>query len=182
MTPESLAALTSDIQADEGTIPHLYRDSAISGNATCASGHLVSSYAACQALPFEPPITPAEWEMLMSLPAGRVAAFYARVTQGRLSDASMATILSDDIEGVLEALRDEFGENFDSYPDHAQRAIADMVFNLGLTGLINEFPKLCAAIRLQDWRTCAAQCERLGVSEARNQQTAALFLSALNST
>jgi len=176
VTQEALTAFYMRLKGYEGVVGHLYRDSAVAGNATCAVGHLVPSYTACQTLPFDPPITQAEWDALQSMPAGRIAEFYASVTEGRLSDQEMDGLLQSDVGAVLEALRGEF-PGFDGFPDGPAAALADMGFNLSVLRLVRFFPTLTAAARQQDWQTCAAECHRIGVSEDRNSTTAALFLA-----
>jgi hypothetical protein len=54
-----------------------------------------------------------------------------------------------------------------------------MAFNLGVNGLISHFPRLIAAVKARDWKTCAAQCHRNGISDERNQKTLDLFRQAL---
>jgi GH24 family phage-related lysozyme (muramidase) len=52
-----------------------------------------------------------------------------------------------------------------------------MAFNLGIGGLM-KFHNMLVAVNAGQWDVAAAQCHRQGIGEARNQQTAALFLQA----
>ena len=175
MTEPAIQSALARTRRYEDAIPWLYRDSAAAGNATCAIGHMVPSYQACQLLPFTPPITQVEWNMLHECPTGMVASFYERVTQGRLTDAYMDSILENDLEDVLAALREEFS-GFDAFPDGPAAAILDLSYNLGIAGLLEKFPTMVLAIRRQDWKTAAEQCHRRGISDERNKEVAALFL------
>ena len=174
MTSEALSAVYVRTSEFEGRVAHLYRDSAIRGNATCGVGHMVASFLACQSLPFQPAISEGEWAALQSMPSGLVASAYSGVTQGRLSEQAMDDLLAQDIGALLESLRVAFPE-FDSFPDGPSAAVVDCAYNLGLTGLVRGFPKLTAAIRLQDWATAAQECHRQGISDERNAVTASLF-------
>ena len=52
-----------------------------------------------------------------------------------------------------------------------------MCYNLGVGGL-PKFHQLLAAVDSGQWTTAAAQCHRKGISDARNRETANLFLQA----
>jgi GH24 family phage-related lysozyme (muramidase) len=177
MTSAAFVAVLARTARFEGRVPFLYRDSATTGNATCACGHLVADFNACQVIPFQPSIAQAEWDALMSSPSRRLAEFYAPLTRGRLSNASIDQILQSDLDVILEQLRAELSA-FDSFPDPAAEGIADMALNLGVEGMVIEFPTFTAFIRRQDWQMAAAECHRVGISDERNAEIRALFLSA----
>lgn len=178
MKPELLAAIKLRTEAAEGRIPHLYRDNAKTGNATCGIGHRVSSFAAALELPFRPRIAAREWAVLMAAPAGMRAAAYAIDTLGRLSNTDIDMLLDQDLQAAEAELRTHLPE-FDSYPDGVQAAVLDMGFNLGVPRLIIEFPHLVCAVKARDWAMCAQQCQRRGISDQRNAETAALFQEAV---
>ena len=177
MTPAQLAAIKSDTELDEGRIPYLYRDSAAAGNATCAIGHLVRDFSACQALPFDPPITAKEWSDVTTQPAGCRASFYATCTKGRLSDAAMDGLFEDDAQVVIAEVTLHIPD-YETLPDGPIRALFNMAYNLGMGGLL-KFKKLLSAVDRRDWQTCATECHRNGISEERNKRIASLFLSAV---
>jgi hypothetical protein len=179
MTEELLNQIYENVDQEEGRVPWLYRDNAVEGNATCAAGHLVASYAVAQAIPFDPPIEPEEWEALMDAPVGMKASFYQKYTLGRLTDPQIDALRDADVAESNEELRRQFPQ-FDSWPDGVQAALVDMEFNLGLEGLL-KFHKLMAALEAEDWTVCSLECHRRGISEERNKWTATLFLGPMNS-
>jgi GH24 family phage-related lysozyme (muramidase) len=176
VTEAQLNRVKARTEQREGRIAWLYRDSATEGNATCGVGHLVADLAHAQSLPFRPSITAAEWHGLMTAPRGMRAAAYQSDTEGRLTDAAMDALLDQDLNACLERLRVQFSD-FDGYPGGVQEALLDMAFNLGIGGLL-KFSHLVCAVRASDWKSCSLQCHRRGISEERNQETAALFLAA----
>jgi len=177
VTPSTRAKLAASISQSEGRISWLYRDSAEEGNATTGVGHLVASYPAAQLLPFDTPITAGEWQELMSAPVGLVASAYRQYTVGRLSYDAIDSLLDLDLSAAEKSLSARWAK-FPAFPESAQMALVDMVYNLGLGGLL-KFTHLCAAVDSQDWATAAKECHRQGISEARNQLTAARFQEAI---
>ena len=178
MTPEQLAIIKANLEQFEGRTSWLYRDSSAEGLATCGIGHCVPDFSACQALPFLPPITGAEWAQILTEPRGCRASFYQSVTTGRLSDAAIDALLDADIAERLGPIRAAI-HGYDALPYGPMAAVFDMAYNLGVTGLTKGYPHLMAALANRDWATCAAQCRRIGVSVARNTKTAELFLGAI---
>ena len=178
MTDDQLSQIKANTEAAEGRVPWLYRDSGPEGRITTGVGHLVPDFAACQVLPFQPPITGAEWAQLLTEPRGCKAGFYQAVTKGRLSDSAIDDLLGADISAVTSALSSRL-ILFGTYPDGVQAALVDMAFNLGAAGLTKGYPKLMAAVQRQDWATCAAECHRNGISADRNKGTADLFLGVI---
>ena len=160
---------------------HLYLDSM--GNVTCGIGHLVwtrgdpvtRGWMAALKIPFAPQITAPEFVALCAAEPDRLASFYAPMTKGRLTDAQMDAILDADIAEAQRNLATEF-PGCENWPSGASAAGTDLVYNLGTSGLTKGFPRLTAAMRAQDWLTCAAECHRQGISEARNAATKELFL------
>jgi GH24 family phage-related lysozyme (muramidase) len=174
LTPGQLAILKLHLEADEGRTTWLYLDSR--GNPTCGVGHLTRELADALALPFAPPVTEGEWVKLTNCPPDRSASVYAGFTDARLSDAGVDAILNADIDAGLKALAAEF-KDFETWPGAAQLALADMSFNLGQAGLM-KFTHLVASVRARNWKACAMQCHRRGISDQRNRETADLFTQA----
>jgi GH24 family phage-related lysozyme (muramidase) len=165
----------------EGLVPYMYR--CTGGDVTTGIGHALFTSADAAALAWEisgRPASPDEiagdFEKVAAAPKGLVAASYEALTACRLPDASLTSLATADIERFEAALSKTFPQ-WSSFPEPAQEALFDMAFNLGIAGL-HKFPKLLAAVDSGDWETAAAECRRLGVSEARNQETAALFRQA----
>ena len=179
MTPDKLATVKSNIEASEGRIPWLYRDSGPNGWPTVGIGHAVFDYQSCMAIPFKPSITAAEWAALMAEPKACRASFYQAVTKGRLSAADIDSLLDADVAAKIAQLT-AVVYGYENLPDGPQSALLDMAFNLGVGGLTKGYPKLMAAVKSGDWQTAAAECHRNGISPGRNQQTANLFLEGNN--
>ena len=168
----------------EYSIPWMYRDTR--GNVTVGVGKMLPSLAAAQALPFcivapDEPATAEEiaqdWDRLMGMPFGQqYGAHYYRVgTSCFLTDAEITAQLMQ----VLSTCDAELTLLFPNYalvPDAAKMALVDMCYNLGAGKLRDGYPHFGAAVRAQDWTTAANECDRLGISDGRNEWTKRQFL------
>ena len=153
------------------------------GDVTVGIGHAILQPA--DALPLAWGIagraaTPAEiaadYASVAAAHKGLVAGAYASLTQCRMADADIDALVSADVTRFETSLAAVL-PNWNRYPGPAQAALFDMAFNLGIAGL-KRFPHMLAAVDAGQWSVAAAQCHRQGISETRNQQTAALFLQA----
>lgn len=61
-----------------------------------------------------------------------------------------------------------------------QKALFDMVFNLGITKLKNQYVKFNEFIKSEKWDDVAKQSNRLGISPLRNRYVFDLFKAAHN--
>jgi len=166
----------------EGNVPYLYR--CTGGAVTIGIGHAIPAAEAALGLPWTiggRPATPQEirkdYTRISSAPKGLVAGRYEDLSRCRLSADAIDALAAADITrftGMIEGVL----SNWARYPDCAQQALFDMGFNLGIAGL-RKFGKLLAACDAGDWNTAARECHRMGISDDRNQQTAALFRQAL---
>ena len=172
------------IKEGEGCIPHMYLDTV--GKVTVAVGQMLPTAAAAQTLTFirrdnGNQATDAEkrqdFEAVARQTAGRVAAAYKQFTQLDMPEDAINALLDTRIEGFEAVLRRDFPE-YDSYPDEVKLGLMDMAFNLGNQGLVSKFPSFTRAARAQRWRTCAQECQRTGISNARNAMTKQLFENA----
>jgi len=93
-----------------------------------------------------------------------------------LSAADIDALLLSDI-ALFESKLAAALPKWPSYSEPAQEALFDMCYNLGVGGL-PKFHQLLAAVDSGQWTTAAAQCHRKGISDARNRETANLFLQA----
>jgi GH24 family phage-related lysozyme (muramidase) len=168
----------------EGTLPHMYLDTA--GLVTVGVGHMIPDSEAARGLNFvvradgsaaTPDQIAAEHVRISQQQKGLVAQRYLPFTTLDMPDSAIQDLLSADIAYVEAGVRSKF-TGYDDYPEPAQDALLDMAFNLGVDGLAGHFPRLRAAAEVRDWATCAAQCHRAGISEERNEKTQALFESA----
>jgi GH24 family phage-related lysozyme (muramidase) len=71
---------------------------------------------------------------------------------------------------------------FDSMPEPGKIGLFDMIYNLGPSRIINEFPHFTKAVRARDWTTAAAQSERPQLSKRRNATVRTLFLQCAGSS
>ncbi len=72
-----------------------------------------------------------------------------------------------------------FAKSFDLMPYSVQKALLDMVFNLGITKLLRtQYVKMNNAIKKEDWIVAAVESKRVGISSSRNNYVSNLFLSA----
>ena len=173
------------IKTGEGCIEHMYLDSV--GKVTVGVGNMLPDATAAQALPFlyreskeaaEAEAVSREFELLLAQEPDHVASYYKQFTTLVLDARAIDLLLDRRINGFVGHLRRNF-DGFDDFPEAAQLGLVDMVFNLGSSGLINKFPTFTRAARAHDWQSCAAECRRRGISEARNKEVKGLFLSCL---
>ena len=176
--------LKSSIRQNEGCIDHMYLDTR--GNVTIGIGQLVPSAEFARTLRLvmrdsgeaaSAQQIAEDYDNVSAQQAGMAAARYRPFTRLVMTQDDIDALLENHIGEFYAALQREISD-FDSFPDAAQEALLDMAFNLGVSGLIKKFPKLVSAAGRQDWQTCAAECERRGIGEERNQATRRLFESA----
>ncbi|MBV8732128.1 MAG: hypothetical protein JO336_20160 [Acidobacteriia bacterium] len=168
----------------EGSVNHMYR--CTGGEVTAGVGH---------AIPVSGDALRLDWQIngrkasaleisgdfarVRAAAKGMLPSHYEPLSVCRLSENFLTQLANEDITAVEAALTRAFPA-WHSYPEPVQEALFDMAFNLGMAGL-RKFPKLLAAVTAGDWATAAAECERQGISPARNEATAALFRSASES-
>ena len=170
----------SDAQYDftvrhEGVVNHLYIDTR--GLITCGIGFLVKDQAALSKFQWSPNLqeAQADWILLQEQPAGKLPTFYRKICHARLSEDSMRQFFQNEVIAVRKALQRDW--NLSRLPPSVQVALTDAAFNLGVAGL-SKYRKLRTACNSRDWATAAKECHRNGVSDARNQETAELYLQA----
>lgn len=168
-----MTTLLDEIVAEEGCIDHLYLDTR--GNVTCGVGRLIKKIGEIGNYTWSDHVAALkDFALLQELkrdckygmkwPATR----YAPLTRARMSKPREGLVES--IEQIDKQLGNRFPW-FDGAPRSVQEALIDMVYNLGLTGLTNEFPKMLRALALDDYTGAAPESHRKGISDARNQRT-----------
>jgi GH24 family phage-related lysozyme (muramidase) len=174
--------------SNEGNISHMYLDTV--GRVTVGVGHMMPSVQAAQTIDFvnrqsQQQATSQQiaddFKSVSRQQPALAASRYQQFTKLELTASGIDNLLSADIAAMETGVRSEFGD-YDAYPEPAQDGILDMAFNLGVTGLVKHFPAFKAAAERKDWNTCAVQCHRNGISEARNEKTKELFLRAAGAT
>ena len=167
----------------EGNVPYFYKDTR--GFVSIGIGHLVSSLNAALALPWtDISNVQRDWTIIANAAPAKPAEFYEALTTSRLTPAGIMALFDQDIADDFTPLRG-FIPTIDSMPQPCIQGILDMSLNLGPTKLNTDFfavgCRFGPAVLRGDWATAAAECERKGISEARNAYTANLFRSAIGS-
>jgi GH24 family phage-related lysozyme (muramidase) len=169
------------VQSFEGRVRYMYK--CTGGELTIGFGHAIENPAEAPKLTLSidgrlatGDEILADYTKVAAVEKGPAATFFANLTQCRMADSDIDALLAADV-ARFEVLLAAALPNWDTYPAPAQEALFDMAFNLGIGGL-KKFPHMLAAVDAGQWATAAAQCHRQGIGDARNQQTAALFLQA----
>lgn len=119
-----------------------------------------------------------EWALIKSKDPGHPASYYKQFTKLKLGTTDANVLLREDLEGSASDLATRF-PSLDDYPEAAQDALLDMMFNIGLTKFTkSKWPKLFPAVEKKDWKTAAAESNRPDVPDERNEAIRDLFLSA----
>ncbi|MBV9301622.1 MAG: glycoside hydrolase family protein [Acidobacteriaceae bacterium] len=169
---------------NEGNLCHMYLDTV--GRVTVGVGHMIPNVHEAEKLSFvlHGCTTQATLDQIASDYAkvesqqrGMLAEHYRPFTALDMTPSAIDELLSLDIATMEAGVRAAF-HGYDTYPAPAQDALLDMAFNLGVNGLVTKFPHLKAAAEAGDWQTCAAECRRNGISDARNEKTRTLFENA----
>ena len=175
------AAVIARLKLFEGCINHMYQ--CTGGEVTIGIGHALQTAADAARLPWQRDGASAEsgqvqsdYAAVAAAPKGQPATAYAHLTRCRVIADDLENLVAADVQSFETQLAAAL-PNWSSYPDPARQALFDMAFNLGLGG-IKRFPTMLHAVNAGDWATAAAKCHRMGIGEARNQATVALFLRA----
>lgn len=159
----------------EGTFRKMYKDS--KGKVTVGVGFMLPFVETALLLPFQPRETVAsDYQTVRMLPVGHTADWYQSYTRSELSPESIRTLFVQKCGEFITSLQRAF-PGMQHFPEPASLALIDMAYNMGPHELLS-WPKLVTAVRSLDWKTCAAQCHRKDVGDARNEATAALFREA----
>jgi GH24 family phage-related lysozyme (muramidase) len=175
-------AILKALEEHEGCIEHMYQ--CTGGRVTAGIGHAFSTADEAAAAMFcRAGGAPApreeimrDFEAVRNADPDRTADFYRQFTRLRMNRSAIDELARRDVETFAAKLRSRVPE-FDALPEPAQEALFDMAYNLGVDGLLKKFPKMMAAVGRRDWETAAQECERGGISAARNAWTAARFRS-----
>ncbi len=168
----------------EGKISHMYLDS--KGYVTIGVGHLLKDLISAQKLNLKKRNnTPAskdeiklDYDAVKKQPKNRLASFYKRHTNLVLADTDINVLTDkhiDSFEGELKRIYSDF----DSFPSEVRLALFDLIFNVGMTDLNNNWPSLKKAVKAKDWTTAATESSRKSpISAERNKYVKDLFNKA----
>lgn len=169
----------------EGKIPHFYLDGP--GNVTIGIGCLIPDAGAASKLQMFSKDTNLkvtdlaiidEYKMVrMSLP-GKFHCYYANITHLYLSDNDIFKIFFFRIATLQDNLRKQIPE-FSNLPAPVKEVVVDMAFDLGISGLLNKFPKFVDAIRNKRFSVAAQECLRINIQPRRNDWAKDTLLGVL---
>ena len=168
----------------EGNIPHMYLDA--KGYVTVGVGHLLSTVAAAQKLPFMDYKTKkkataeeimADFEAVFKLPKAMLATFYKPHTKLVLTQSEINALTESHIDNFHRELKRMYLA-FDQLPKGVRLALFDMIFSLGMTRLRTKFPELNKAIKSKEWQKAAQESNRPDVNLLRNRYVKNLFEKA----
>jgi GH24 family phage-related lysozyme (muramidase) len=165
----------------EGSMSHFYRDT--KSKVTVGVGHLLSTAVSTDGIKMLRDVDDKlaskkekidEWSGVLNGTIG------TGKTTLHMEGAEIDRLLGDDLAISASDLAKRFS-NLDDYPDEAQDALLDMMFNLGLTKFSKaNWPKLFAAVENKDWTSAADNCHRDDVQKDRNNEIKQLFRNAVS--
>jgi GH24 family phage-related lysozyme (muramidase) len=170
----------------EAFVGYLYLDS--KGNVTAGYGHKLADANSAVGVHLKKngkeatdKVKRDEWTTMKSQAVGHPASYYEQFTTLTFGETDAKSLLRTDLEGAASDLEVRF-PSLDDYPDAAQDALLDMMFNIGLTRFTSaKWPGLFKAVQKKDWKTAAAESHRADVPDDRNDAIRDLFLSASRS-
>ena len=177
----------------EGRYNHMYLDS--KAKVTVGIGHLIANKAAVISLKMyteknKMPHMVAtmkqkqdEYDNLIKQKKNYKASWYKQHTSLIMKDTDINIQRKNHIDTFYSELvsvykkTNGFKDDFDNFPVDVQKALFDMIFNLGQTNLRNKFIKFNDAIKQEKWKEAAKQSNRPDVNSTRNGYVKGLFNS-----
>lgn len=175
----------------EGRYNHMYLDS--KGKVTVGVGHLIPNKIAVAVITLYKTkkniaSTPAtvnekqdEYDTVAKQKKNYKASWYKQYTTLIMKDADINALRNKHIDSFYKELSglykksNGYATDFDNMPQEVQKALFDMVFNLGITKLSMVFTQFNNAIKNEQWDEAAKQSNRPDVSAARNGYVKNLF-------
>ena len=185
MSQPYLLAFIPILEGFEGKVCKMYQDTR--GNVTCGVGfELPNAMTACGFAWYLPggvveatvPEIRSEWQRVKAMEHGLLPEVYAIPTALVLRPEDIDAHLLIELDSLADGLAMGI-EGFDALPDAWKMALTDMAFNLGLNGLLDGYPHLLADVEAGNGSGAAAQCHRIGISDARNNWAKSQFGSKL---
>lgn len=176
LTTSEKKTLRGKLDDYEGTIEHMYLDS--KGYVTVGIGHLISTVAAAQKVPFIVAKTSkkatageikTDHESVKKQTKNRVASYYKKYTKLKLTQSEIDKLTNKHIEIFHKELKQIYSD-FNSYPSNVKLALFDLIFNLGMPSLKNKWPTFNKHIKAKEWQKAADNSSRkVPISAARNK-------------
>jgi len=186
--------VAKNIEKYEGRIPHLYLDTV--GKVTVGIGHMVPNKVATVQMVKKGANNllvvatlqekQAEYDAVKKQSFGRShgAASFKKHTTLTMKDVDINAQRDKHVQSFYKELTgyyatsNGFTKAFDAMPVEVQKALFDMVFNLGITKLKNQYTKFNGFIKTEAWGDAAKQSNRMGISPVRNKYVLDLFNAA----
>lgn len=177
MKPDEILDLQYQFTAPlEGTVPHIYRDTA--GVNTCGIGFALFTIDALKEYAWTPNLQEAEldYKLVAVAPAGRSMSYYRQITHARLDPNSIVEHFTRKVLTFRKQIEAHW--QLSLQPVGIQIVLTDLAFQLGAAGL-GKFVKLHTAVLNHDWRAAADECHVGAASIGRNLQRKQKFLDEL---
>lgn len=174
MTPAPvyyLRDIANLIMLHEGVVPYMYLDHR--ANRTIGVGFLCESPQMHRKFGLDKePAFMRDFEALGQIGRNRetnsrAARSFARDTTYRMPGPMIEEIMYSILLEQMAIL----GKRLPGYraaPALAKAVIMDMAYNVGMSGLLNGFPRFCKAVGKKDWAECARQSARASSTKGRN--------------
>lgn len=182
--------LRAKLQEYEGRIEHMYLDT--KGFVTIGVGHLITDVAEAKKLNF---VTikdskkatgeqvEDDFDSVKKQVKGLVASSYKKHIKLKLSASDIDSLTNKHIEVFEGELKSIYGgAAFNDYPSEVRLALFDMIFNLGMTKLKNQYVKFNNHIKEKKWQAAANESKRIGISDLRNDYVKGLLEKAAKSS
>ena len=187
ISSQERSLLRKNVEKYEGRVSHMYLDSR--GYVTVGVGHLLATLEGAQSLPFfNADSTPAsrqkiadDYKALKAQPSNKLASFYKTFTSIHLTDEVIDQLTDKHIDSFYQELKVIYAD-FDEFPQEVKLATFDLIFNLGMSKLKNQWPKFNGCIARHDWQGASAECRRRGGSDSRNHYVRDLLIKAANTS
>lgn len=194
LSPLIKSAVASKLEEYEGRYNHFYLDT--TGKFTVGVGHLIPNRVAVTAVMLYTtkngvPMSPAtlkqkqdEYDNIIKQKRNYRASWYKQFCTLVMKDADIDFQRDNHISSfykeltVIYSKANGYQSNFDNMPPEVQKALFDMIFNLGATRLTSVFTKFNSAVKQDKWDEAARQCNRPDVSPTRNNYVKGLFNTA----
>lgn len=183
-SPSIISDALDYLRLHEGVVDHMYLD--VVGLVTIGigcmlptpeSGNDIGLLVRSTGIPATKQEILRDWSGVKSQRPGFVAGTYKVYTLTYLPPSAVDAEASKRIVAFVASLRLRF-PGFYAFPRLAQLGLVDMVYSLGVAGLVKKYPKFCAAVDRFDWAAAADECTRAHVSKSRNAVLAAMFAIA----
>jgi GH24 family phage-related lysozyme (muramidase) len=184
------------IEEYEGRYNHMYLDS--KAKVTIGVGHLIANRNAVASLMLYTTKNnqvvalasltdkQAEYDVIAKQKKNYKGSWYKQYTKLIMKDFDINAQRTKHLDTFYKELTNlysrvkGYASDFDNMPDCVQKALFDMIFNLGATKLSTTFALFNAAIKKEEWDVAAKQCNRPDVNAVRNNYVKDLFTAAHN--